>query len=62
MQSVFRIYPGHDGAFIEVTEDTEGMITVITTTPKSEEYFGKVNFRVEPRVAKKLAEAFKVLT
>ena len=62
LQSVFRIWPGYDGAFLEVCEDGDGMIRVKTTTTKSEEYFGKTDFSIEPRVAAKLAEALKALT
>lgn len=63
LEQVFRIWTvNHEGAYLEVSIDEDGMLTIKTTNPQSNEYFGKVDFSLEPEVAAKVADAIKFLT
>ena len=61
LQKVFKVWPGYDGASLEVMIDGDGMLRIRTKDKKSEEYFGTMNVSLEPRVASKLADAIKEL-
>lgn len=65
LKEIFRIYPNapdFEKPFLEIYVNEDGMISIETTCPVSEEYFGKVRLELEPRIVKKLIEALKVLS
>lgn len=62
IETIYQVWVGSEGVFLQVLIDGDGMVRINTKDQASENYFGKIDISLEPRVAKKLAEAIKTLT